>query len=77
MLQQAGGFPAANTRTPLWFRKGGHMKKLVAIALILSLGMFSVIGCGTPKKDEPKKGGAAAPANPGGEKTPDTKPPAK
>jgi hypothetical protein len=54
------------------------MKKLVAFALILSLGMFSVVGCGNPapKKDDNKKAGAGAPANPG-EKAPGTTPPAK
>jgi hypothetical protein len=29
------------------------MKKLVAFALILSLGMFSVVGCGGPDTKKP------------------------
>jgi len=37
------------------------MKKLLAFAMILSLGLFCTIGCNKPgPKKEPPKGGAAA-----------------
>jgi hypothetical protein len=74
MLQQAGGFPAADTDHPLLIQKRWTMKKLVAFALILGLGMFSVVGCGGPDTKKPAdKGGAAAPAKTL-EKTPDKTP---
>jgi hypothetical protein len=49
------------------------MKKLVAIALILSLGMFSVVGCGNPAP-KPKDNKAGAAAKPGETKPGETKP---
>ena len=51
MVQQAGGFPVA-IPDHRWFRKGRPMKKLVAFALILSLGLMTV-GCNPPAP--PKK----------------------
>jgi hypothetical protein len=53
------------------------MKKLVAFALILSLGLIT-LGCtptDKPKKPDDKKPGAGAPDKPG-EKAPDTTKPA-
>jgi PBP1b-binding outer membrane lipoprotein LpoB len=44
------------------------MKKLVAFALILGLGMFSVVGCSHETKTEPAKKPPTEKQNP--EKTP-------
>ncbi len=44
------------------------MKKLVAFALILGLGMFSVVGCTKAEKKEPEKKPPVEKQNP--EKTP-------
>jgi hypothetical protein len=57
------------------------MKKLVAFALILGLGMFSVVGCGgttAPKTTPPATSGATKTADKGtpAAKTPDKAEPA-